>query len=146
MTLKVKPVQIIGNCPASLSLEDEIQIVGMNLETPEGRAVCFLALSQIPLQTWQLQSGARFFAHASCPGCTSRLEEENRVVFLLGHADKWTLCQRISEYLLLSKQVSESDEAIQLKNAAIQHQNQGEFTEAAQKMASALEILNGEAQ
>jgi hypothetical protein len=140
-TIKVRPVQVIGRCPAGVTLEDEFEIEGMNLRPTEGTEVCFLTLSHFPINVWQLQSESRFFSHSSCPGCTSRPEEENRVVFLLGHADKWELCQFIAEYLALGKQCEESEAARRLKEKAIEHQGREAYDEAAQKMRAALEEM-----
>ena len=139
-TIKIKPVQIIGTCPAALGPEDEFQIEAMRLENPDGSRICFLAISQLPLGQgiWQLQSDERIFSHVSCPGCTVRSDQENRVTFLLGHADKWKLCQLISEYLILSKSQGESVAAQQAKEAAIAFQNQGDYFQAAQQMEVAL--------
>jgi hypothetical protein len=117
----------------------------MNLENPNGNPICFLALSHLPVSTWQLQSGSRFFAHSSCPGCITDLDNENRVVFLLGHEDKWELSKTISEYLRLSKRYEEPEQALQLKTEAINHQNNREFPQALNKMIAALEVLKSTA-
>lgn len=142
-TINAKPVQIIGSCPANLTSSDEFQIDGTKLENPGGSTICFLAISQIPIGQgiWQLQSEERFFSHVSCPGCITRLDQENRVVFLLGHSDKWRLCQVISEYLGLCKQYEEPEAARQVKEEAIQHQSRGEYSAAMQKMELALQEL-----
>jgi len=134
--IKIKPMQVIGECPAGLNLEDEFQIDGMRLENPPASRLCFLALSQIPLGQgiWQLQNDERFFSHVSCPSCTLRPDRENRVTFLLGHADKWRLCQLISEYLILSKELGESPAAIEAKKKAIAWQEQGNYLQAEKAM------------
>lgn len=137
-TISIRPVKVIGHCPANLTLEDEFEVEGMNLRNAGGSAICFLALGHFPISMWQLQSESRFFSHASCPGCISRPDEEHRVVFLLGHTDKWELCQTISEYLALCMQYEEPEAARRLKEGAIQHQNRGEYSDAAQKMRAAL--------
>jgi hypothetical protein len=139
--LNIKPVEIVGKCPADLTLESEFEIAGMNLENPSVSSMCFLALSHLPMSVWQLQSGARIFAHASCPGCITSLENENRVVFLLGHADKWRLSQLISTYLRTSKRDGETDEAEGYKDEAIKLQNQGNFNGATEKMELAVRAL-----
>jgi hypothetical protein len=140
-TILLKPVEVIGRCPAKLSPDHVLKIVGMNLLNPEGHNTCFLALSHFPPMVWQLHSGSRFFSHASCPGCTSELEQENRVVFLLGHEDKWDLCQVISDYLNLRKRIGETEEAATLRDEAIRLQNLGEYSEAIDPMRQALEAL-----
>jgi hypothetical protein len=142
-TIRVKPVEIIGTCPAELTLDDEFRIEGMKVRGCGEGAVCFLAVSQISIVplVWQLQSGERFFGHVSCPGCTADLAQENRVVFLLSHEDKWELSQTISEYLRLCKRHREPEAARQLKEEAIRHQNLGEYAEATQKIKAALKEL-----
>ncbi len=149
-TINVKPVELIGNCRARLTLDDEFQIRGMNLENPRESKLCFLALGHLPPIISQLQWGDQFFAHATCPDCLSRLDQENCVVFLLGHADKWALCQAISEYRRLCrralpledlKQAEEPETSKQLRTAAIRYQKQGEYAKAAQKMTAAVEAL-----
>lgn len=139
----VSPVQIIGACPAGLTPEDGFQIEGMKLLNERGRTLCFLALGQLPIGqgVWQLQGGERFFSHFSCPGCTVDLAQENRVVFLLSHEDKWELSQTISEYLRLCKRHGEPEAARRLKEEAIRHQNLGEYAEATQKIKAALKEL-----
>jgi hypothetical protein len=139
--INIRPVEIIGECPAGLSLEDEFWIEGLRVENPKGSNLCFLALSHIPLMVWQLQSGSRFFAHASCPGCITRLDRENRVVFLLGHSDKWELCKVISEYRRLCRERGESERARQLRSEAMEYQNRGEYDKALEKMRAALRDL-----
>lgn len=142
-TIRVRPVRIYGCCPAGLGLDDEFEIEGMRLENPRGSRICFLAVSQLPIGqgVWQLQSEDRFFSHVSCPGCIPGLERENRVVFLLGHADRWRLCQLVSEYLELSKDAGEPEAARQLAGEAIAHQKRGEYDEAARKTELALQEL-----
>lgn len=96
-TIKVKPVEIIGHCRANLTLDDEFQIEGTALVNPRQSNVCISALSHLPPIISVLQRGRRLYAHTACQECTG-LGRENRVVFLLGHADKWGLCQMLSEH------------------------------------------------
>ena len=144
-TINIRPVDIIGSCPAGLTLADEFQIVGMRLRNDRNSNICFLALSQIPIGQgiWQVQSEERFFSHVTCPGCIPDLEHENRVVFLLGHADKWELCQSISEYLRLSKRYEETELAVKLKSVAMEQQDRGEYSAAVETMKAAIEALMG---
>jgi uncharacterized repeat protein (TIGR04076 family) len=139
--IRVVPVHIIGTCPAGLTLGAELLVEGMKVTSPHADGLCVAALSHLPMGIWQLQSGSRFFAHSSCPGCTRRLQDETRVVFLLGHADKWELCCAISEYLRLIKRVGEPHEAQRLKAEAIACQTRGDFEEAAVQMRAAIEWL-----
>ena len=91
--IKIKAVEIVGSCRANISLDDEFQIEGMRLKTSGPCNVCFMALGNLPPIVAQLQCGNHFFAHISCPDCLSDIDHPNHVVFLLGHADKWELCQ-----------------------------------------------------
>lgn len=140
-TIKVKPVEIIGECQANLTLEDEFQIRGVMLENPRQSSLCLMALSHLPPIVIQLQRETRCFTHVTCPDCLGRLESENRVVFLLGHADKWELCQAISAYERLCGECEEPKLARHLKEEALRHQNQGEYSLALHKMTAALEAL-----
>ena len=145
MRVNIRPVEIIGHCPAGLTLGDECQLEGMELKNPKSSRVCWLALSQLPIGQgiWQVQSGERFFSHVSCPGCIADLEHENRVVFLLGHGDKWELCQIIAEYLKYCKSSSEPALAKELKEIAIGQQSRGEYEAATETMKTALKELLG---
>lgn len=136
--IRVQPVEIIGTCPAGLSSADEFEIDGMNLIPASGGKLCFLAFGHLPPGTWQLQSGSRFFAHVSCPGCTTELEHENRVIFLLGHADKWELCRVISAYRRQLRERDEPEAALRLRQEAMQAQSAGDFGRALEKMKLAL--------
>lgn len=141
-TINVKPVEIIGRCRANLTLDDEFQIKGMRLENPQHSNLCFLALAHLPPAVAQLQADNYFFAHVCCPDCLSRLDCEHRVTFLLGHADKWELCQAISEYRRLSKQFGEEPElAHELEELAIRYQKRGEYAKAVETMTEAVAEL-----
>jgi hypothetical protein len=142
-TIKVKPVRVLGTCPAGLTPVDEFQVEDMRLENPHGSRLCFMAVGQMPVGQgiWQLQAEERFFSHFTCPGCTSQLEQENRVVFLLGHADKWKLCCLISDYLALAKRVAEPVSACRAREAAMRCQEHGDFLQAEQQMETALREL-----
>jgi hypothetical protein len=141
--INVRPVQVIGSCPAGLTSEDGFRLEGLRLENPSGSRLCFLAIGQIPLGQgiWQLQNDERFFSHVSCPSCTTRPDQERRVVFLLGHEDKWALCEHISEYLRLVRGRTEPDAARQAREEAILCQKRGEYVQATHQMALALGLL-----
>jgi hypothetical protein len=134
-------VEIIGECPAGITPKDEVYINGMQLENPRNHNVCFLAITHFPIMVWQLQSDDRFFSHASCPGCTTRMKDENRVVFLLAHEDKKELSQLISDYVRLNKNGEETESARRLKEEAIKLQEQGNFSSATNRMKAALNVL-----
>lgn len=137
-TIYVKPVEIIGNCRANLTSDDEFRIKGSNLENPRQSNVCYRALAHFPPIVNLLQQENRFYALLLCPECPSQPGAENSVTFLLGHEDKWELCQMISDYHRLWKQCPESDSTRQLRVEATQHQKRGEYVEATEKMKAAL--------
>ena len=141
-TIKVKPVEFIGACQAKITWVDEFQIKGTNLENPQQSNLCLLALGHFPPVVKQLQRGGHFYAHVSCPDCISRLDREHRVVFLLGHADKWELCQAISDYRRLCQQIEvEPEAAKQLRLSAAQDQANGDYLQATEHMQAAVEVL-----
>jgi uncharacterized repeat protein (TIGR04076 family) len=141
-TINVKPIEVIGNCRAQITVEDEFQIEGMRLMNPRQSNICFMALGHLPPIVSQLQSENHFFAHVTCPDCLARLDQENRVVFLLGHADKWELCRALSEYDRLCRQCAEEPEpASQLRVEAIQYQQEDEYFKAVHSIESALTEL-----
>jgi uncharacterized repeat protein (TIGR04076 family) len=140
-TINVKPVEIAGNCRANLSLEDEFQIRGMQLENPRQSKLCLQALSHLPPVVTQLQRETHCFAHVMCSDCLSRRGPENGVLFLLGHADKWELCQAMSAYDRLCGECEEPQATRQLKAEAIQHLDRDEYSQAVHKMKAALEAL-----
>ena len=140
--IKVKPVEIIGNCRANITLADEFQIEGMRLKIPGPCNLCYMALSNFGPIVAQLQSGHHFFAHANCPDCLSDIDHPNQVVFLLGHADKWELCQAISDYCRLCRQcAAEPVSARRLTMEALRYQNEGDFDRATEKMTAAVAEL-----
>ena len=141
-TINIKPVEIFGDCLADLTLDDQFQVKEMKLDIPRACTLCFQALSYFPPIILQLQQENHFYAHATCGAdCVTDPDSETCVTFLLGHADKWDLCQAISEYRRLRRRYPEPDSARQLWIEATQCQKQGEFVEAAQKMESALQEL-----
>ncbi len=141
-TIKIKPVEIIGNCRAGISLADEFQIEGMRLKISGPCNLCFLALSNFGPIVSQLQCGNHFFAHANCPDCLSDIDHPNHVVFLLGHADKWELCQAISDYCRLCRDcASEPVSAQRLTMEALRYQKEGDFAKATEKMTAAVTEL-----
>jgi len=141
-TINVKPVEIAGNCRANLTVEDEFQIRGMQLENPRQSRLCLQALSHLPPIVTQLQRETHCFAHVICSDCLSRQGLENGVVFLLGHADKWELCQAISDYCRLCREcAAEPVSARRLTMEALRYQKEGDFEKATEKMTAAVSEL-----
>lgn len=151
-----QPVEITGSCPAGLTNDHRFTVKGMTLVEasggggsphggrafwPDTNVGCLAAMAHWLPSLWQLQGGKRFFAHASCPGCTTGRAPENRVVFLGGHADKWELCDAISQYLRTVRAAGENEAATAFKRQALELQDQGDFEGARRCMAQALAEL-----
>ena len=155
-----QPVEIRGTCPAGLRTGRRFTVQGMSLLRTAGddSGACLASMAHWLPSLWQLESGRRFFAHASCPGCTMGRAfpatapaaagpepPENRVVFLGGHADKWELCQAISKYRRVSRVAGENESARALRREAMERQNRGDFEGACQCMVRAVaELGSGE--
>jgi uncharacterized repeat protein (TIGR04076 family) len=148
--IKVKPVEVTGHCRAGLTLDDEFLIDGSNLLNPRQSNICIGALSHLPPVVSALQEGKQLHAHARCQSCTG-VGQENRVVFLLGHADAWELCVCLSEYSRLCtegglRQAQDASGeplvARQLKVEATELQRRGDYTGALHKMEAALEEMH----
>lgn len=140
-TIKIKPVRVTGKCRAGLRLDDEVQIRGVNLENPGQSRLCCHAFSHFSPVIATLQRGNHFYAVVSCPDCLSAQCNGASVDFLLGHADKWELCQALVAYRQLRERYPEPAAARQLKAAATQLQKRGEFVEATEQMQAALSVM-----
>lgn len=60
--------------------------------------LCYIALSAFTQQVTEIRRRERVTSHISCPGCSSNLDQENRVVFVLGNEDAWNLSKKFSAY------------------------------------------------
>ena len=139
--IKIKPIRVTGQCRANLTLNDEVQIRGVNVENPGQNRMCYNAFSHFAPTIATLQRGKQFSAVMTCPDCI--LQEQNGacVDFLLGHADKWKLCEAMAEYRQLCEHCLEPELARRLRTAATQNQQCGEFAAATNKMEAAVTIM-----
>ena len=98
-TVRVRagPSRIFGKCPAGYQLNDEFTIDGTNLSLVKG-PICYIALSAFTAQVTQIQRQQRTTSHLSCPGCSLDIEQDNRVVFVLGREETWSLSTKFSKY------------------------------------------------
>jgi hypothetical protein len=141
-TIRVKPIEIIGTCPAGLELTSEFDIEGMNIRNYKQSELCFESFCHLAGNIWWLRSGKKFFIHVSCPGCIADMANENRVVFLLGRPDKWELGEVFTEYWKLRRKHGEPEEAKQLRLEAEELEREGNrYSEVLQKLRAALEVL-----
>lgn len=97
MKVLAGPSRIFGECPAGHQVGDELIIEGTVVRARKG-PICYVALSAFTDQVTQIRRGERATSHLSCPGCSFDPHGENRVVFVLGSEEAWSLSQRFSEY------------------------------------------------
>ena len=76
---------------------DEFKIDGTNVDVVKG-PICYVALSAFTAQVTQIQKQQRRTSHLSCPGCSFDGKRDNRVVFVLGSEDTWSLSKKFSKY------------------------------------------------
>lgn len=95
--VRASPSRILGECPAGHQMDDEIVIDGTTVRAVKG-PICYVAMSAFTAQVTQIQRRERVTSHLSCPGCCFDSSQENRVVFVLGSEDSWSLSKRFSAY------------------------------------------------
>lgn len=95
--VRVSPSRIFGECPAAHKMGDEIIIDGTVVHAVKG-PICHVAMSAFTAQVTQIQRHERVTSHLSCPGCCFNSNQENRVIFVLGSEDAWSLSKKFSKY------------------------------------------------
>jgi uncharacterized repeat protein (TIGR04076 family) len=95
--VRVSPSRIFGNCPAGHQIDDEITIERSAVHAVKG-PICYVAMSAFTDQVTQIQRDERVTSHLSCPGCCFNSNQENRVIFVLGSEDAWSLSKKFSKY------------------------------------------------
>lgn len=97
MIVHAAPSRIFGKCPAGHQMDDELIISGTIVTTSKG-PICYVAMSAFTDQVTQIHRQERVTSHLSCPGCSFGSNQDNRVVFVLGSEDAWSLSKKYSEY------------------------------------------------
>lgn len=95
--VRVSPSRIFGECPAGHQVDDEIIIDGTVVHAVKG-PIRYVAMSTFTGQVTQIQRYERVTSHLSCPGCCFDSNQENRVIFVLGSDDAWSLSKKFSNY------------------------------------------------
>ena len=95
--VRVSPSRIFGECPAGHQMGDEIIIDRTVVHAVKG-PICYVAMSAFTDQVTQIQRHERVTSHLSCPGCCFDSNQENRVIFVLGSEDAWSLSKKFSKY------------------------------------------------
>lgn len=91
------PSRIFDVCPAGHQMGDELVIEDTIVHAVQG-PICYVAMSAFTDQVTQIQRGEGVTSHLSCPGCDFDDGQENRVVFVLGNEDAWSLARKFSAY------------------------------------------------
>lgn len=91
------PTRIFGECPAGHQMGDEMIIDGTAVRAVRG-PICYVAMSAFTAQVTQIQRRDCVTSHLSCPGCCFDSDQENRVVFVLGSENAWSLSKKFSAY------------------------------------------------
>lgn len=91
------PSRVFGKCPAGHAVGDELIIDGTVVRSVRG-PICYVAMSAFTDQVTQIGRGERATNHLSCPGCGFDSDPENRVVYVLGSEEAWSLSKKYSRY------------------------------------------------
>ena len=78
-------------------MDDEMVIDETIVRAVKG-PICYVAMSAFTAQVTQIQQRDRVTSHLSCPGCCFDSGQENRVIFVLGSEDAWSLSKEFSTY------------------------------------------------
>lgn len=113
--IRVKPIEIIGECPLGISFKDEFIIENLGIKNPKKSKLCFLAISHLYYGIWGIQNNQVLVNHSSCPGCTNDLESENRISFLIAFPENWKLGEKITKYYEIIQQIDEPEDARKLR-------------------------------
>lgn len=97
--VRASPSRILGECPAGHQMGDEIVIDGVVAHAVRG-PICYVAMAAFTDQVTQIQRHERVTTHLSCPGCCFNSSQENRVIFVVGSDDAWSLSKKFSKYNL----------------------------------------------
>ncbi|HID63729.1 MAG TPA: hypothetical protein EYP49_13475 [Anaerolineae bacterium] len=90
------PTRVLGECPAGHQVGDEMIIDGTVVRAVKG-PICYVAMSAFTDQVTQIKRRERVTSHLSCPGCCFDSDQENRIVFVLGSEDAWSLYETNEE-------------------------------------------------
>ena len=114
----IKPIEILGTCPAGIGLDDETTISGMNVLTQPHQAVCFNLITQYTQAIWAIKKGWQNYFHASCPGCIKDLDNENRVICLIHDKERPEMGKLFTEYWRMRAERGETEKSKTLRTEA----------------------------
>jgi hypothetical protein len=108
---------------------DEFEIDDVNVRAVQG-PLCRVALSAFTDQVMQIQRRERVTSHISCPGCSFDSAHEQRVVFVLGSEDAWSLSKKFSAYNWARLDGRATAESARYCDLSWKHTQAGEYAEA----------------
>ena len=134
------PSRIFGECPAGHQVGDEIVIEGTVVHAVQG-PICYVAMSAFTDQVTQIQRGERVTSHLSCPGCRFDSGPENRVVFVLGDEEAWSLARKFSAYNWARLDGKATETSAYYCDLCWQLTQAGKYAEAEQAIEQAIKHL-----
>lgn len=141
MKLRAGPSRIFGKCPAGHQMGDELIIDGTTVRAVKG-PICYVAMSAFTDQVTQKTRRQNVTSHISCPGCWFESDEENRVVFVLGSEDAWSLSKKYSEYNWGRKDGRATETSEYYCSLCWKLTQAGNYSEAERAIEQALKHLN----
>ncbi|MFW9922851.1 MAG: hypothetical protein ACFFDW_06125 [Candidatus Thorarchaeota archaeon] len=140
--IRVKPIEIIGECPLTISFCDEFYVEGTEIRNPRNSTLCLLSITHLYEGIWAIQGNQALIMHCSCPGCIKDLNKENRVSFMLGFEENWIVGEIINKYNKLLKKYKEPEDAkkLRLKAEAFLIGEKKDLEKALQGLKTALKM------
>jgi uncharacterized repeat protein (TIGR04076 family) len=138
--VRAGPSRVLGVCPAGYQLGDEIVIDGQTVQAVKG-PICYVAMSAFTAQVVQIQQRQRVTSHLSCPGCSSETGPENRVIFVLGSEEAWSLAKKYSAYNWARLDGRATEESQQCCDLCWRLTQSGQYADAERAIEQAMEHL-----
>lgn len=140
MKVLASPSRIFGGCPAGHQVGDEFILDGMLVQAIKG-PLCYVGLSAFTDQVTQIRRRERVTSHLSCPGCSFDSNRENRVVFVLGSEDAWSLSKKFSAYNWARLDGRATEASAYYRDLCWKHTQAGNYAEAEQAIEQAIKLL-----
>jgi len=121
-------------------MSDEMVIDGTIVRAVK-EPICYVAMSAFTAQVTQIRRGERVTSHLSCPGCCFDSSQENRVVFVLGSEDTWSLSKKFSAYNWGRLDGRATETSAYYCDLSWQRTQAGSYTEAERAIEQAMKHL-----
>jgi hypothetical protein len=119
---------------------DEFILDGAMVQAIKG-PLCYVALSAFTDQVTQIQRRERVTSHLSCPGCSFNTDQDNRVVFVIGSEDAWSLSKKFSAYNWARLDGRANEMSTRCADLSWKHTQAGHCGEAERAMDEAIQHL-----